>query len=204
MKIKEIKVLIDGQEMTFSEEHILEVNFSDEKTELGKSVTNNKFKVNPKTINRALFVRKRKDERREQMRRLIQEAFFVMDANPKDYKRPFKTLIPEKTWDSKTVFELKGEAVKQGGCIGDWVRQALEWAQRISNGKGTAKAWKSVCNDSDINDWFRMVLWKNGSAKIIGGARRRNISVPMSFVSNLNYGDLDSLNGTVPLVILYK
>lgn len=145
-----ITLPVHGRERTFSEQEliaILEKHFSNEATE--KATTANvakvptedqAFEVNPQTINQSLFQKERKDRRQEETRQLILEAFAKVKSNPKKYGRKFKTMMPKKTWRSKTVEELKQLACKLGDHNADWVEQALEWAQRICNGE----SWEAV------------------------------------------------------------
>ena len=158
------------------------------------------FEVNPEDINRELFKRKRKDESQERTRQIILEAFDEVKNNPERYNKPFKTLIPEKTWASKTVAQLKKVAKSHGDHMADWVEQALEWAQRISNGE----SWKAICNDTDTANWYRLVVWKNGYVWLVGGSRRGYHDYPVSDTASYNYGSYGIFNEAVPLVVLYK
>ena len=149
MKIcgQEMKVTLPiyGREKTFSEQEliaILEKYFSNEATEqtttanVAQVPTDDQwFEVNPRAINQSLFQKKRKDERQEKTRKLILEAFAEVKSSPEKYGKKFKTMMPKKTWTSKTVEELKQLACKLGDHNADWVEQALEWAQRICNGE---------------------------------------------------------------------
>lgn len=214
MKIcgQEMKVTlpIHGRERTFSEQEriaILEKHFSNEATEqattakVAQVLTEDQcFEVNPQTINQSLFQKKRKDERQERTRKLILEAFAEVKSSPEKYGRKFKTMMPKKTWTSKTVEELKQLACKLGDHNADLVEQALEWAQRICNGE----SWEAICNDADTANWYRLVVWKNGYARLVGGSRVDDDSLPASDVS---YDVCDSCCGvsdTVPLVVLYE
>ena len=124
------------------------------------------FEVKPQDINQKLFRRKRKDEEQERVRKIIIEAFVEMKENPEEYGRSFKTMMPEKTWDSKTVFELKKMACQLGDHNANWVEQALEWAQRIANGE----SWEAICDDVDTANWYRLVVWKYGYTRRVGGS----------------------------------
>lgn len=217
-----IALQINGREMTFSEEEltaILEKHFSEETAETAKTKagvelakaeatelevvrvpTEGKcFEVNPMGIDRSLFQEKRSDRRQEQTRQYILEAFAEVDKHPEKYAKPFKTLIPEKTWDGyKTVRELKQYAKELGGHHGNKTEQALEWAQRLSNGE----TWEAICNDRDTAKWYRLVDWENGYARLVGGSRDDDGDFPATdVVSSICY-DGSNFYITVPFVVL--
>ena len=213
MKIcgQEMKVTlpIHGREKTFSEQEliaILEKNFSNEATKAETTVNVAKvptedqwFEVNLQDINQSLFEKEKKDGRQEKTRKLILEAFAEAKRKPEKYGRKFKTMMPKKTWTDKTVKELRQLAWELGDHNADWVEQALEWAQRICNGE----SWEAVCNNADTANWYRLVVWKNGYARLVGGSRDCSDYNPASYVYDLNcgYGGFDF---TVPLVVLYE
>ena len=213
---QEMKVIltVHGRERTFSEREliaILEKHFSKETTEqvsalkLAKVPTEGKlFEVKPLAINQTLFQKKRRGKRQEWTRKLILEAFVEVDKHPEKYASPFYTLIPEKTWSGyKTIEELKEYAKDLGGRMADWIEQALEWAQRISNGE----SWEAVCNKADTANCYRLVVWKDGCTRLVGGS-------PYSYISYLNYSasnvsDYDyysvfRIDDAVPLLCLRK
>ena len=158
------------------------------------------FDVNPLAINQKLFKKEREDSRQESTRKLIVEAFSEVKKNPEKYAKPFQTLMPKKTWSSKTVAELKELAESLGDCIADWVHQALEWAQRIANGE----SWETICNEVDTANWYRLVVWKNGYARLVGGSRVYDNYLPSSYVHNYDFNSSIRVDYTVPLVVLYK
>ena len=205
-----VTLTVNGREMTFSEQElkaILEKHFSNEATE---QVTTEKvvqvptedkwFEVNPQDINQSLFQKKRKDERQEKTRRLILEAFAEVKSNPEKYGKKFKTTMPKKTWSAKTVVELKQLACELGDHNADWVEQALEWAQRICNGE----SWKAVCNNADTANWYRLVVWKNGYHRLVGGSHGNSSNFPASDVFLYDCTSIGIFNYTVPLVVLYE
>ncbi len=208
-----ITLQVSGREMTFSEKElvaILEKHFDTEatkqkekdaqkqaKAEVVQVPTEGKwFEVNPMAIDQSLFSQPRNDSRQEWTRQIILEAFAEM-KNASKYARPFKTMMPEKEWKVKTVSELKEMACHLGDHMADWVEQALEWAQRIANGE----TWKAVCNEPDTANWYRLVIWKSGYARIVGGSRMGG-NYPASHVSSSGYHSNDQLRNTVPLVVL--
>ena len=158
------------------------------------------FEVNPQAIDQSLFQMKREDVKQESTRQIIWEAFVEVINNPGKYGQKFKTLIPKKMWHSKTVEELKQVAQKLGDHNADWVEQALEWAQRISNGE----SWEAVCNNADTAKWYRSVVWKNDYVRIVGGSRLNHDNIPASYVSSYNLISMGSVGSTVPLVVLYE
>lgn len=205
-----ITLPIHGRERTFSEKEliaILEKYFSNEATEQATTAKvaqvpteDQWFEVNPQTINQSLFKKKRKDERQERTRKLILEAFAEVKSSPEKYGRKFKTMMPKKTWTSKTVAEFKQLACEFGNHNADWVEQALEWAQRICNGE----SWEAVCNNADTANWYRLVVWKNGYARLVGGSRNSYVGNPASDVGIGGYNSDDCSYHTVPLVVLYE
>ena len=205
-----ITLPIHGRERTFSEKEliaILEKYFSNEATEQATTAKvaqvpteDQWFEVNPQTINQSLFKKNRKDERQERTRKLILEAFAEVKSSPEKYGRKFKTMMPKKTWTSKTVAELKQLACEFGNHNADWVEQALEWAQRICNGE----SWEAVCNNADTANWYRVILWKNGYARLVGGSRHDDNYFPASDDLSDDYFSFNSFDNTVPLVVLYE
>ena len=206
-----ITLPIHGRERTFSEKEliaILEKYFSNEATEQATTAKvaqvpteDQWFEVNPQTINQSLFKKKRKDERQERTRKLILEAFAEVDKHPEKYASAFYTLMPEKKWNGlKTVAELNAYANDLDGQMADWVEQALEWAQRLFNGE----SWETICNNADTANWYRVILWKNGCYRLVGGSRNININYPASDVGNRGYYSNDRIIGAVPLVVLKK
>ena len=182
--------LSDGQKEDFSKQ---EINIPTE----GKW-----FMVNPLTIDQNLFKEKRENSRQEATRQFILEAFEEMKKNSK-YARPFKTMMPEKTWNRKNVGVLKKLAQSLGDHNADWVEQALEWAQRIANGE----AWKDICNKKDKANWYRLVVWKFG-ARIVGGSRLEEASAiinnsPASDFTTSGSVIFGNIYDTVPLVVSY-
>lgn len=205
-----ITLQVNGREMTFSEQElssILEEHFSSKTTQKAKTAKVAQkptedawFEVKPQAIDQKLFEKKKKDNRQEATRKLILEAFAEMKDNPEKYGKNFKTMMPKKTWISKTVAQLKEMASEMGDHNANWVEQALEWAQRIANGE----SWKAICNDKDTANWYRLVVWKNGYARLVGGSVCYNIHIPASVVGNNDFDVNNYLDITVPLVVLYE
>lgn len=162
------------------------------------------FKVDPKSINRKLFEEKRADLEQKNTRKLILKALDEVEANPEKYAKVFYTMIPEmipeKTREATITLELKKLAETYGHHMANWVEQALEWGQRISNGE----TWETLCNEADTANWYRLVIWKNGYCRRIGGARksydRRN---PASYIHGNSRASNPIQINTVPLVVLH-
>ena len=110
--------------------------------------------------------------------------------------------MPEKKWQGyKTVAELKEYAKELSGQTADWVEQALEWAQRISNGE----SWEAICNKADTAKWYRLISWKKGYYRLVGGSRASSsYGYPASDVFGYDYDSCSSIDDTVPLVVLRK
>ena len=201
-----ITLQVDGREMTFSKEEltaILEEHFTQtakkDKIFIRRPTEGVPFEVNPRVIDQKFFQEKRKDVDQEKTRRLILEAFAKMDENPERHGKPFKTLIPEKLRRQKDVEDLMNYFPKKlGGHVADWVEQALEWAQRIANGE----SWKDVCNKADTALCFRLIVWKNGSIRLVGGSLLNHNSCSASDVCTVDcFGDTRIYNA-VPLIVL--
>lgn len=159
------------------------------------------FEVNPQTINRQLFKERREDKRQECTRQLILEAFAAVDGNP-EYARGFETMVPKKTWKSSgnTVRENKEIASELGDRMANWIEEALEWAQRLTNGE----SWSAVCNGWDGNDFHRMITWKNGFARVVGAALKSGIGFCSTSVLEEDFDDERRVGATVPKVVRYK
>lgn len=211
-----ITLQVSGREMTFSEKElvaILEKHFDTEatkqkekdaqkqaKAEVVQVPTEGKwFEVNPKAIDQRLFSKPRNNKQQEKTRKIILEAFAEMRMDSK-YVRTFKTMRPKKRWNVKNVGELKEIACYLGGHMAYWVEQALEWAQRISNGE----TWESICNEPDTANWYRLVIWKSGCPRLIGGSCRSSGYIPASDVCSDDCNSNGRLVDTVPLVVSYK
>ena len=159
------------------------------------------FEVNPLGIDRSKFEKPMSNRKQEWTRQIIQKAFAEVDKHPEKYASAFYTLMPEKKWNGyKTVAELKAYANDLDGQMADWVEQALEWAQRIFNGE----SWETICNNADTANWYRVILWKNGCYRLVGGSRNYNVLNPASDVFDYDYGSFNCIYDTVPLVVLKK
>ena len=206
-----VTLQVNGREMTFSEEElssILEEHFTKngeqpkkKKTQFSYVPTEGKcFEVKPKTINRQLFVEQRENLHQERIRKIIMEAFKEVDYNS-TYAKSFTTVIPEKTWYSpKKVFELKQIANTLGGRMANWVEQALEWAQRISDGE----TWENLCAKGERDLPHRLVIWKDGKVKLVGGCGDMVYSATSYSIASFNDERDFSNLPVVPLVVIYQ
>ena len=208
VKVDAISIPVYGREMTFSEGEliaILEEHFAHEFIEknsllnIAKTPTAGKcFEVKLSTIDQTIFHQQREDRREEWTRKTILEAFEVANKYPEKYAKGFYTFIPIKRWKYKTIEELEKIAKTFGDHMADWVEQSLEWAQRIANGE----EWEMICYTPDTAQWSRVVRWKNGNIKIIGGSREEGNDSSATEIST-SYDNPRLLSG-VPLTVLYK
>lgn len=208
--MKKITLQVDGREMSFSEQELIAIVKEHLSTKTTQQTTTAKvaqkptedawFEVKPQAINQKLFEKKKEDSIQEATRKLILEAFVKMKEKPEKYGRDFKTLMPKKTWDSKTVAQLKEMASNLGDHNADWIEQALEWAQRISNGE----SWETICNDKDTANWHRLIVWKHGYNCIVGGSVFFDHDYPASDVGIAFCDNNRNLKSSVPLVVLYE
>ncbi len=159
-----------------------------------------KFSVDAKRLNNALFEIPRTDEEQENARQIIVEALNQVKKNPEKYAKPFKTTTPCGFWPFITAGELAILAKEFGDHMADWVEQALEWAQRISNGE----SWQAVCNDADSNYYYRAVMWENGCVRMIGGARRVRDDSSATKMLKHDFKTDDYMGYTIPLVVMYE
>ena len=205
---KVITLPVEGREITFREEELIAILEEYFKMKVAQPPTEgNCFEVNPNSIKQELFQKERKYPAQERTRKIILKALREVKKHPERYAKPFKTLIPKlsdcepylQSVYPPTVQDLINSAKKNGDHIANWVEQALEWAQRISNGED----WKAICNDSDAAEWYRLVIWKNGyTTKRVGGASHIDYKYPASRVSDDDFYSHDYMPYTVPLIVL--
>ena len=181
----------------------LEIVFKDGKVfDIAQTPTEGKlFEVNPLGIDRIKFEKPISNPQQERTRQIIQEAFAEVDKHPEKYVSAFYTLRPKKKWNGgKTAKKLEAYAEDLGGQMADWVEQALEWAQRIFNGE----SWEAICNNADTAKWYRLICWKDGYYRLVGGSRFFSNDIPASDVFSFVYSSNDGVYSTVPLVVLKK
>jgi len=158
------------------------------------------FVVNLNTINRNLFKREKKDPEQEKTRQIIREAFDMVRIKPRKYHKEFKVMILAKTWEKKSVRGIEAIACEVGDHAADWVEQALVWAQRISNGE----SWKTVCNDPDTINWYRLIAWHDNYWKMVGGSKVANDEKSSSFIYHYNYIGAMHIQNATMLVVDYE
>lgn len=160
------------------------------------------FEVNPLEIDRSDFAGQKKDMRQEETRQIIQDAFKEVDKHPEKYASSFYTMIPEKYWNGyKDVEYMNLYSKMLGGLTADWVEQALEWAQRIHNGE----SWETICNNADTARWYRIILWKNGYYRLVGGScLYKTDIIPAADVDVSGCHVATCYGNTVPLVVIKR
>ena len=204
-----ITLPIHGREMTFSEQEliaIVEKHFPGETTQqtvatpkvVLRPTVGEWFEVKPQEIDQKLFEKERDNKSQEKIRKIILNAFAKMNKYPEEYGRNFKTLIPSEGRTSPTDILCIEDASKLGDHIANGVEQALEWAQRISNGE----TWRTICNDWDTITWSRLVMWNPNYPCLIGGSGCSSASFGY-YRSELHKQRAKWLNHVVPLVVAY-
>ena len=158
------------------------------------------FDVKPLSIDQLPFRFKRDDEKQESTRQIILEAFEELNRNSEKYGKNFKTMIPKRYGEYTTLSECNRLAYDFGCHIADWVEQAMEWAQRITNGE----SWEAICNKFDYSDYYRLIIWKNKKARLIGGSLKNYNYMPVSNVGSFDYDDFHKIFYTLPLFVLYE
>lgn len=201
-----IKLQVNGREMNFTQAELIKIleeyykKKEQKKPEIVQTPTEGKwFRVNPETINRKLFEEKRDDYKQEIVRQYILDTFKKMDENPK-YCKPFKIMFPEKTWFVKTAGQLQELASTLGSHNADIFEQALEWAQRISNGE----TWEELCNQQDRANWYRLVKSKKDSFYIVGGCYNSKSNYSAARLSSSICLEDTKLDHVVPLIVTYE
>lgn len=178
---EEFSFLLHGHEKTLSAAQLTEIVkkfFEDKSAELVSSLRiaatpkeGELFIVSPSKIDKTLFLKERENAKQEAVRKIILKAIGEMEKNPK-YQEVFATLVPLKTWNTVNMSQFNSIANCYEGTISNWCEQALEWAQRISNGE----SWEKICNQPDSLMWYRIVIWRDKRYRIIGGARQSSIN----------------------------
>ena len=203
----EITLQINGRSMSFQKnelEAIVEKHLANKTNEVMDIIRHTEgewFKVKTTAINFGIFDEERCDVKQETTRQIILQAFEEMQKNPKLYARTFYTIVPIcNTSKKRKIYELEEYAHRYGDHIADWVEQALEWAQRISNGE----TWEDICNRPDVSNCYRMVEWKNGHYHLVGGSKQNNDTSPATQVSpNYFKYAFCSVSYVEPLIVKY-
>lgn len=116
---------------------------------------------------------------------------------PEKYGGDFTTLMPVSDEFVIQVSELLDKAKKENGHLANWVEQALEWAQRITNGE----TWEAVCNNPDTAKNHRLAEWKQGELKMIGGSTNIGNCDSATCFGTDNHVPAEFLIHTVPLIV---
>ena len=92
-----------------------------------------------------LFLEKRSNNKQEEIRKLILEAFIegAKEKNSERYKR-FYLLIPEKQWVYRDEKYVSKFSKKIGGHVSTRIEIALGLAQQITNFNGENEAWETL------------------------------------------------------------
>ena len=199
-----ITLLINGQPKDFTRKElsaIVEKQLAQEEKEgMICPIEGKWFEVNPKEIATDLFKEKREDSKQEVVRQLILQAFSEMHRYPKRYNNPFEVMRLDKNWENKNLSELLLLAKCIGNHNADWVEQCFEWAKRIQNGE----SWETICNEADTAKWRRIVIWKDGRARIVGGAIMINSSDSATTISPGFLYEFNMVNEATPSIVRYK
>ena len=168
--------------------------------EVAKTPSDEKlFEVNPLEIDRRYFREQRKNLLQENTRQVILKAFDEFDKCPGSYYSSFYTLIPKKRWGNwKNGRELCDYAncLDLEGHMANWVEQALEWAQRISNGE----SWEDICSKRGNIKRSRVILGGNGIYLLVGCEGL----LPASNIHDTGYLSNFRFHSAVPLVVIEK
>ena len=192
-----IELTVNGCKESFTQEELSAIVAKSRTHNFGKEVERPKqgvcFKVRPSTINRMLFDEKREHPDEEKVRLWIKDALFEMDKNPSKYERDFFSLIPKRQWGDKSVEEVLNYATTIGGVTMDWIEAGIEISQRISNGEN----WHRVCRELDDIKQNRIIIWKNGCPRFIGGSN----AAPAE-ICEVDLTAEHTLHDTVPKVVI--
>lgn len=158
--------------------------------------------VKPLEIEQQQFHRPRKDESQECLRQMILEAFVELERKPEIFGQPFTIIIPSKTWEGgKKVCELKEISSSIGDHMANWVEMSLTWANQISKSK---RNWDKLSNCPDESEWFRLIVWKDGCTRLMGGSSYTQQTHTMTDIFSVSYGLQEKLYDTVPAVVRYE
>ena len=165
------------------------------------------FRIDYKTIDKKLFEKKRKTLKQEETRMKIKKAFMMAEKHPYQYAVPFWTMVPKRKDCGGDIGEIIQYAVNLGGIPADWVHQALEWAQRITE-KGE-KAWKEICNEPDTHNSYRLIISEDGTPILMGGSRDDGDASPEAEFAGtyepvMSPEAYDAVGYTVPNVVFYE
>ncbi len=160
------------------------------------------FDVEPYRINRKLFEDDRQDKEQQFTLGNIRKAFQWLDSSPYENGRPFKILIPKKTWGTITIREMLDITKTFGGNMSTGFETDFLWAQIINNGE----TWENLCNKPDTLNYYRLVNWgkENSVIFLTGGALKGSINYSATHVETLRSLSLDAVpSKAVPQITCY-
>ena len=198
-------VFKDGRKETFdgvASFNVTEEQNASEKSNVARQPDEGeRFSVNCWGINRNSFIEPRSDWNQEWTRNTILAALKEVDKHPDKYQKKFDTIIPKdvKGGGYTSEEDVKAHAKALGGHVANWVEQALVWAYKIDRGA----SWKSVCNDPDTAEMRRLIIWKDGNMRLVGGSNEYFRKYPASTVDDNNYRlFVTRVWDAVPLVVI--
>lgn len=155
----------------------------------------NPFEIGMREFSKIRFNHAEESEREENIRRLLCEAFCEVKRHP-TYQRRIEIVIPEKVYSVQTGYEMEKMSQSMGGHIADWVELSLYWAQKIQE-----KGW-NLCHEQDDNPFYRIVVWKNGKYRLIGGAKKTGDVSYKTHIGFFYYEKWDEFFNSVPLIAI--
>lgn len=189
------------------------------------------FKVNPLTIDQALFQEARASSEQEMADKLSLGEYKVqkhltteqylkdLDAARQEKTRklileafdevkanPEKYGKPFKTLRPKMTWSWKtGEELKElASSLGDHIADWVEQALEWAQRIQNGETWQDICNKPEYYEWYRAVVWKNGYIRCIGGSEFDRVYVAASAVGVYNCYNNGMYYDMVPLVVSYK
>ena len=152
--------------------------------------------VIPDSIKQWNLYKNKGSKEEEWVKRVVSEAFVEVNNNPQKYAKPFEIMIPCKEKSKSTIEEWKYFAENVGGHIADWVELALSWAQMVDNGV----SWDAICKVPDTEYYHRLVIWKDGRVRRIGGSTYCHDTNTVSCICNNGYSP-DDTTFAVPYIV---
>ncbi len=158
------------------------------------------FLVNPAKLDFNFLDAPRRNTKEEETRILITDAMHELEKYPEKYNSPFRTLVPIcKVSTAKVINDFRRFSQNSGDGIADWVHQALEWAQRINNGE----SWNDICIKPDRMRCYRLIEWKNGFIRFVGGTNLGSFKCAATAVGKTDWKMKDKVFYAVPLIVKY-
>ena len=152
-------------------------------------------KIELSAIKRRKFLFKRLDPSQEVIRKLIRQALKEAKKNKGHYSS-FELMVPEQHLGNGLDSMING-AKSYHAEIANWIEQALEWAYRISEGE----SWKSLCNEPDDSEFFRVIFWKDDEVAFIGDGCNYCIRPQTSILTDFFAANELCYGCSVPLLV---